>query len=154
MATEGYRSTAFDAHGRKCGDCGDTTDLEVHHIDQDRTNNNAENLAVLCHDCHWDYHRDELSKRASGPQIERERETISLDSDDPSTDSMRDVDAKILKLLREGRVTTSYAANRVGYSLAYTRDRLNRLCDHGHAEKIHSGLYELTDDPREDSENE
>jgi hypothetical protein len=53
-----------------------------------------------------------------------------------------------LKLLSQGRVTTSYAANRAGYSLAYTRDRLNRLCDHDHVEKIHSGLYELVKDPR------
>jgi len=63
-----YRSVAFEAHGRECQDCGATDDLEVHHIDRDRENNDPENLAVLCHDCHWDRHRDEFG--------ERQRQTI------------------------------------------------------------------------------
>jgi hypothetical protein len=148
MTNENYRKTAFNAHGRECGDCGDTTELEVHHKDRDRSNNDAENLAVLCHDCHWDRHRDEVSERASGPRKTDDSGTVSLDAD-VSTDSMRDVDAKILKLLTEGRVTAPYVSARTEYSLQYSRDRLKRLCEHGHVEKIHSGLYQLIDDPRQ-----
>lgn len=44
--------------GHKCEKCGLTTwldfaiVLEVHHIDGDRTNNNYENLKLLCCNCH------------------------------------------------------------------------------------------------------
>lgn len=67
-----------------------------------------------------------------------------LDADDlgPADDAM-------LTLLQEGRVTAPYAAEETGYSLQYTRDILNRLVDHGHVRKVHKGLYELVDDPRE-----
>lgn len=38
--------------------------LAVHHIDEDRTNNTIENLAWLCHNCHYlvHHHPDELKR--------------------------------------------------------------------------------------------
>jgi HNH endonuclease len=41
-----------------CERCGndDPRVLAVHHIDQDRTNNRLENLAWLCHNCHFLVH--------------------------------------------------------------------------------------------------
>jgi len=63
-----YRSVAFDHHGRECEVCGATEELHVHHKDQARSNNDPDNLEVLCEDCHWDRHRDEFADRASGPQ--------------------------------------------------------------------------------------
>jgi len=36
----------------KCEDCGQTYDLLVHHIDQDRNNNEFDNFRVLCTSCH------------------------------------------------------------------------------------------------------
>lgn len=58
-------------------------------------------------------------------------------------------DEKLLDLLQEGRVTAPYAADETGYSLQYARDVLTRLVEHDHARKVHKGLYELVDDPRE-----
>jgi hypothetical protein len=58
-------------------------------------------------------------------------------------------DREVLDMLQTGRVTAPYVSAQTDYSLQYTRDRLKRLCDHDHVEKIHSGLYELIKDPRE-----
>ena len=54
-------------------------------------------------------------------------------------------------LLEEGRVTAPYAADETGYNLQYVRDRLRRLVEHGNVIKVHEGLYELREDPREDN---
>ena len=50
-----YRDFAFREHGAKCAICGFDEDidmLEVHHIDENRDNNTAENLIPLCPMCH------------------------------------------------------------------------------------------------------
>lgn len=39
-----------------CQKCGAKTSLEVHHIDEDWKNNNADNLIVLCRECHLRSH--------------------------------------------------------------------------------------------------
>jgi hypothetical protein len=70
-----------------------------------------------------------------------------LDKDDLSP-----ADDKLLDLLREGRVTAPFAADETGYSLQYIRDRLGRLVEHGNARKVYDGLYELVEDPREETE--
>ena len=47
---------AWDAAGGKCQICGQTKAkqrIDLHHLDEDRTNGAAENLAVLCRDCHY-----------------------------------------------------------------------------------------------------
>lgn len=36
----------------RCLYCGRITDLEIHHIDGDITNNNFNNISVLCSYCH------------------------------------------------------------------------------------------------------
>lgn len=61
-------------------------------------------------------------------------------------------DEALLDMLREGRVTAPYAAEETGYSLQYVRDRLARLVEHGNAQKVYEGLYELIEDPREKGE--
>lgn len=65
-----------------------------------------------------------------------------LDADD-----LGPADESLLELLQDGRVTAPFAAAETGYSLQYVRDRLTRLVEHGHVDKIHEGLYELVDDP-------
>lgn len=67
-----------------------------------------------------------------------------LDADD-----LGPADESMLDLLHEGRVTAPYAAEETGYSLQYVRDVLSRLVEHSHVRKVHKGLYELVDDPRE-----
>lgn len=36
--------------------------LEVHHVDEDRTNNRLDNLVWLCHNCHYLVHCDKLEQ--------------------------------------------------------------------------------------------
>lgn len=47
-----------------CGLCGtkDLRVLAVHHIDEDHGNNVLENLAWLCHNCHFLVHHDKVEK--------------------------------------------------------------------------------------------
>lgn len=66
-----YRKIAFDHHGKQCSDCGSEKELHVHHRDGNHSNNQPENLEVLCKDCHWNRHRDEVAERASGPKRKR-----------------------------------------------------------------------------------
>jgi hypothetical protein len=55
-----YRSRAFRFQEKKCRQCGFDKDermLDVHHIDSNRENGRADNLAVLCVWCHALYTR-------------------------------------------------------------------------------------------------
>ena len=50
-----YRQWAFNEYEHKCAVCGwceDERVLEVHHIDEDRSNNDINNLIILCPICH------------------------------------------------------------------------------------------------------
>ena len=50
-----YRRNAFAKYDHKCAICGWNKDervLEVHHIDENRNNNNIDNLIILCPTCH------------------------------------------------------------------------------------------------------
>lgn len=68
------------------------------------------------------------------------------------SDQLTETDEQIVGLLAEGRVTAPYAADTIDASQEYVRSRLRRLVEHGHARKVYTGLYELVDDPREDSD--
>lgn len=69
-----YQKRAFAHYGKKCGRCGSTKNILAHHRDEDRTNNEIENLEVLCKRCHQEHHctRDPITgkytKRCSSPQ--------------------------------------------------------------------------------------
>lgn len=54
-----YRQKAIRHYGAICQKCGfdNIKAIEVHHIDKDRSNNNIENLQVLCCNCHSITHR-------------------------------------------------------------------------------------------------
>jgi 5-methylcytosine-specific restriction endonuclease McrA len=50
-----YRRNAFKSYPNKCCICGYDEEiqiLEVHHLDEDRSNNNINNLRILCPNCH------------------------------------------------------------------------------------------------------
>lgn len=50
-----YRRNAFLKYPHKCAKCGYDEDeriLEVHHIDENRNNNDITNLIILCPNCH------------------------------------------------------------------------------------------------------
>ena len=75
-----------------------------------------------------------------------------------SNADLRDVDRDLLEYLSEGRVTPVYARDRMvdedlrEVTSTYIGQRLQRLVEHNHARNLYdTGLYELVDDPREDS---
>lgn len=74
-------------------------------------------------------------------------------------DDLREVDRRILAYLSERTITPAYARKRLTnageeYSRGYVQQRLARLEEHDHVENLlDSGLYELVDDPREDTDN-
>lgn len=55
-----YRNKALLHYDHICMDCGndDYDVLEVHHIDQDRSNNKLDNLCVICANCHLKRHKN------------------------------------------------------------------------------------------------
>lgn len=69
-------------------------------------------------------------------------------------DDLNDTDDAVLDVLRTGRVTPQYAADEMGVSRTYASERLKRLVEHNHVEKVAPGLYELLDDPRDDVDQE
>ena len=53
--TKNYREKAFKEYSHECAVCGYNEDkdiLEVHHIDENRENNEIDNLIILCPICH------------------------------------------------------------------------------------------------------
>jgi hypothetical protein len=57
-----YRGIALKEYPSVCMVCGFDKEyaIEVHHIDKDRSNNNIENLKVLCANCHLGVHRGKI----------------------------------------------------------------------------------------------
>ncbi len=53
--TESFRKIILERYNYRCSDCGYGY-LEVHHIDNDRLNNNPNNLITLCRQCHREAH--------------------------------------------------------------------------------------------------
>jgi len=70
------------AKGEMCSECGDREEIEVHHIDSNRLNNELENLIPLCHSCHMCVHNGEdgyehltekLSQEPPGGDVSEEK---------------------------------------------------------------------------------
>lgn len=68
-------------------------------------------------------------------------------------DQLSPSDEDILDVLQGGRGTAPYIAHEIDSSNGHVRNRLRRLEEHGHVERVYEGLYELVDDPREEGEN-
>jgi DNA-binding Lrp family transcriptional regulator len=64
-----------------------------------------------------------------------------------------DLHRAILDELQKGRITPSYVAEQTGESRQLMSSRLRDLVMGGHARKVHKGLYELADDPRETNDD-
>lgn len=64
-------------------------------------------------------------------------------------EQLNETDEDILDEMHDGRVTPQYLADQLGMSRPYASDRLKRLTEHGHVERIAPGLYEIRVDPRE-----
>lgn len=75
-----------------------------------------------------------------------DREMIKAGMVEP--DDLDDLHWEIIEELREGRCTPSYLAERTGESRQLISQRLRDLVMAGFVDKIHTGLYELNEDPR------
>ena len=51
-----YRSTCFHYHEKKCIICDFDYVVDVHHVDEDKSNNSPENLVPLCPNHHEMFH--------------------------------------------------------------------------------------------------
>jgi hypothetical protein len=59
-----YRKVAERYHPKRCFHCHSTKNLQVHHIDRNRENNNWWNLRFVCQGCHMRIeHTDRLHRR-------------------------------------------------------------------------------------------
>lgn len=67
---------------------------------------------------------------------------------------LNDADKAILDELQEGRATPGYLSGETDVEQTYINQRLKRLEEHGHVDRLARGLWELVDDPREDSDVE
>ena len=56
LGSQSYRKTVSD----KCWICSSESNLQVHHIDENRDNNKENNLATLCPSCHQALHNKNL----------------------------------------------------------------------------------------------
>ncbi|KQL21872.1 hypothetical protein AN957_09995 [Cytobacillus solani] len=65
-----YRKKALRYYGDSCNRCGINENLQVHHKDRNRSNNELDNLEVLCYDCHSEEHKNEF-KRERCPETGR-----------------------------------------------------------------------------------
>lgn len=58
-----YREFAFSKYENHCNRCHEKNcKLEVHHIDNNRQNNEVENLEILCLSCHRKHHKSKSSE--------------------------------------------------------------------------------------------
>lgn len=71
-----------------------------------------------------------------------------------SPDQLNPTDESVLDMLKDGRVTAPYVSEAQDRSLEYVRARLKRLVEHGHVRRVHDGLYECVDDPRDNNDTE
>lgn len=60
-AWKALREEILARDGNRCTICGVATDLHIHHIDCDRTNDDPANLTTLCERCHSRIHRQGVS---------------------------------------------------------------------------------------------
>ncbi|MDJ1433562.1 winged helix-turn-helix domain-containing protein [Halostagnicola sp. A-GB9-2] len=64
-------------------------------------------------------------------------------------DDLNGTDRAIVEELERGRVTPQFLAGELDISRPYASERLKRLLEHEHVERLAPGLYELSQDPRE-----
>ncbi|MGQ3723549.1 helix-turn-helix transcriptional regulator [Natrialba aegyptia] len=69
---------------------------------------------------------------------------------------LNDADNDILDFMAEedDRVNPSYVAKETGHSRPYVSQRLKRMKEHGHVRQPHRGLWELVDDPRDETSSD
>ena len=128
-----YREIAFVEYGEVCQVCGSDNDIQVHHIDGDRGNNDIDNLRPLCSD----HHEDEHDTHGVGGSRK------NLGSLQYTPEDLREVDWEIIALLRKGPSTVPELDEQIDYSRGYLRNRIVHLRSGGIATPVGDGIYEL-----------
>jgi len=77
---------------------------------------------------------------------------VVLENDVLEQDDLNETDEKILRLLSDGRCSPSFLAGELDRQQPYVSQRLKRLLEHGHVERVDRGLYELSDSPLSERE--
>lgn len=62
---DSYRTTCFHYHSKECVICGESNIVEVHHLDENHSNNQPENLIPLCPTHHQYWHSIWQSRKYS-----------------------------------------------------------------------------------------
>jgi DNA-binding Lrp family transcriptional regulator len=68
-------------------------------------------------------------------------------------EDLDDLHWSIIEELRDGRCTPSYLAEQTGESRQLVSQRLRDLVMAGIVQKVHTGLYELAEDPRDQTDS-
>ena len=101
---QAYRALVLAHFGNKCQRCGSTKDLELHHIDGNRENNNPSNLILLCLKCHrYKFHNWGNTEKRTTVQIyeSTRRELIKTRGELEAKDGIkRSFDDIVLELIR------------------------------------------------------
>lgn len=72
-----------------------------------------------------------------------------MDREMANPEDLDELHWEIVDVLREGRATPAYLAERTGESRQLVSQRLRDLRMAGYVEKVHKGLYELEEDPEQ-----
>lgn len=68
-----YRQKCIEEKGEKCQLCGSIEEVEVHHVDGDRSNNSLDNLIPVCNECHRDIHLNRAGKSSWYQKLEHDK---------------------------------------------------------------------------------
>lgn len=60
-----YRERCFTVYPKRCLFCDSEDDIEVHHVDGDRDNDDISNLVPVCKSCHYDIHSQSTENLSS-----------------------------------------------------------------------------------------
>jgi len=93
-----HREVCFREYDQECQVCGAGGDLDVHHRDGNRVNNDAENLIPLCHSCHINIHAGNRDSELMSELIDELRVNTTPDID---TDKFESVPQKASVVAKE-----------------------------------------------------
>jgi uncharacterized protein YifN (PemK superfamily) len=76
---------------KACAVCRNSTDLHFHHIDQNPSNNNEDNIIVLCTHCHGEAHtKHDLSQNLDERKLKEMKRSWELEVEEKSKQAMTD----------------------------------------------------------------
>ena len=84
LTVHGYSFRARKHLKKQCEACGYTKSLHAHHVDQDKTNSEPENIQTLCKHCHnfWHTAQKRMGKEIAGRMPSLDIGKLSQTSDE------------------------------------------------------------------------